>query len=171
MIPGLTAGAAAAIVAVLVSLPLRTPSALLFNSGTVCLAALAAGVLSGLIWIAARRSQRPVVRFLIVWSVVFLPVSALIIFLGRSQLDHFTAFAAPLALIIYSTIGLLTVAISRYLPKIRWWHAAGPVVISLALGLSLITQTDQESGRLELPPPGSYHIPAGTPYDLGNRLL
>ena len=159
MVPGLTGGALAAIVAVLVSLPLRSPSAVLFNSATVCLAALAAGVLAGLIWFLVRRSQRPVIRFLVAWSVIFLPLAGLVILLGRSQLDNFVIFAAPLALIMYAIIGTLTVSIPRFLPSVRWWYAAGAVAIALALGFGLITQTDQESGRLELPPPGSQHIP------------
>ena len=171
MVPGLTGGALAALVAVLVSLPLRSPSAVLFNSATVCLAALAAGVLAGLIWLAVRRSQRPVVWFLVAWSVIFLPLAALIILAGRSQLDHFTAFAAPLALIIYAIVGILTVSIPRFLPSARWWYAAGAVAIALVLGFGLITQTDQESGRLELPPPGSNYVPHKGPPDRGNGFL
>ena len=159
MISGLTAGAVAAIVAVLVSLPLRSPSALLFNSATVCLAALLAGALAGIIWLAVRRSQRPAIRFLVAWSVIFLPAATLVVLLGRTQLDHFVSFAVPLALIIYFIAGILTIAIPIYLPRLRWWCAAGAFVVALALGFGLITQTDQESGRLELPPPGSHSVP------------
>ena len=159
MIPGLTAGALAALVAVLVSLPLRSPSAVIFNSASVCLAALMAGVLAGILWLAVRRSARPVSYFLALWSGIFLPVAGLTILFGRSQLDHFVAFAAPLALIIYAITGLLSIALPRYLPGIRWWHTAGALVVAVALGLGLVTQTDQESGRLELPPPGSHYLP------------
>ena len=155
MTPGLIAGAVAAVIAVLVSLPLRSPSDTLLNSGSVALAALLCGVAAGVVWLAWRNSPARPVRFLLTWSVVFLPVAALVIIYGRSQLDHFTAFAVPLALIIYIATGVLTVALPRYLPNLRWWYAAGAVAIALAVGFGLATQGDQESGRLELPPPGS----------------
>ena len=155
MTPSLIAGAGAAIIAVLVSLPLRSPSDTLLNSASVALAALLCGGVAGVIWLAWRNSPARSARFLVTWSVVFLPVAALAVAYGRSQLDHFTAFALPLALIIYVVIGVLTVALPRYLPNLRWWYAAGAVVIALAVGFGLATQGDQESGRLELPPPGS----------------
>ena len=163
MIPGLTSGAVAAIVAVLVSLPLRSPSALLFNSATVCLAALLAGALAGIIWLAVRHSRRPALRFLVSWSVIFLSVATLVVLVGRSQLDHFVTFAVPLALIVYAITGILTVAIPACLPRVRWWWMTGAVAVALALGFGFITHTDQESGRLELPPPGSHSIPLPDP--------
>ena len=163
MLSGLTAGAVAAIVAALVSLPLRSPSAVLFNSLTVCLAALLAGALAGAIWWVCRRSGRPTLYFVVVWSAIFLPVTAVVVFVGQSQLDHFATFALPLALIIYALTGLLTIGIPAFLPRLPWrvavGAAAGAIVVALALGFGLITQTDQESGRLELPPPGSYSVP------------
>lgn len=155
MTPSVTAGALAAIVAVLVSLPLRSPSDTLLNSASVALAALLAGVVAGVIWLAWRNSPARTARFLATWSVVFLPSAALVVIYGRSQLDHFTAFAVPLALIFYIAVGVLTVALPRYLPGLRWWYAAGAVAVALAVGFGLATQGDQESGRLELPPPGS----------------
>ena len=155
MTPSVTAGALAAIVAVLVSLPLRSPSDTLLNSASVALAALLAGVVAGVIWLAWRNSPSRTARFLVTWSAMFLPSAALVVIYGRSQLDHFTAFAVPLALIIYIAIGALTVALPRYLPSLRWWYAAGAVAVALAVGFGLATQGDQESGRLELPPPGS----------------
>ena len=163
MLSGLTAGAVAGIVAVLVSLPLRSPSAVLFNSLTVCLAALLAGALAGVIWWVCRRFQRPTLYFFVVWSAIFLPVTAVVVLAGRTQLDNFVTFALPLALIIYALTGLLTVGIPALLPRFPWraavGAAAGAIVVALALGFGLITQTDQESGRLELPPPGSYSVP------------
>lgn len=163
MTPGLTGGAVAAVVAVLVSLPLRSPSDTLLNSASVALAALLGGVVAGIIWLAWRNSPARPARFLVTWSVVFLPVAALVVIYGRSQLDHFTTFAVPLALIIYIVTGVLTVALPRYVPQLRWWYAAGAVAVALAVGFGLATQGDQESGRLELPPPGSRMIDTGFP--------
>ena len=96
MFAGLTAGAVAAIAAVLASLPLRSPSDTLLNSASVALAALMAGVLSGLLWLALRRTSRPTLWFLAAWSAIFLPASAFVLFLGQSQLDGFVSFASPL---------------------------------------------------------------------------
>ena len=155
MTPGLIAGAVAAIIAVLVSLPLRSPSDTLLNSAAVALAALLAGVVAGVIWLAWRNSPARTAGFLATWSVVFLPPAALVVIYGRSQLDHFTTFAVPLALIIYVAVGAITVTLPRYLPRLRWWYAVTAVAVALAVGFGLATQGDQESGRLELPPPGS----------------
>ena len=160
MFAGLTAGAVAAIAAVLASLPLRSPSDTLLNRASVALAALMAGVLSGLLWMALRRTGRPALWFLAAWSAIFLPASAFVLFLGQSQLDGFVSFASPLALIIYVVTGLLTLAIHRYIPGLRWWHGVAAVGVAAAVGFGLATQSDQESGRLELPPPGSHSLPA-----------
>ena len=163
MFAGLTAGSAAALVAVLVSLPLRSPSDTLLNSASVTLAALLAGGLAGVIWLILRRFQRPEMRFLIVWSATFLPLALVTILVGRSQLDHFTAFAVPLAMIIYLLTGILTISIPRYLPNQKWWCAGAAVVSALVIGFGLVTQGDQESGKLELPPPGSRTIQDAVP--------
>ena len=160
MLAGLTAGAIAAVAAVLASLPLRSPSDTLLNSASVALAALMAGALSGLLWLALRRTDRPALWFLAAWTAIFLPASVIVLFLGQSQLDGFISFALPLALIVYVVTGLLTVAIDRFIPRLRWWHAVAAVGVAAAMGFGLATQSDQESGRLELPPPGSHSLPA-----------
>ena len=159
MIPGLTAGSVAALIAVLVSLPLRSPSDTLLNSASVALASLLAGVLAGVIWWVLRDSRSRGVYFLVIWTVLFVPPAAALVLYGRTQLDHFTAFAIPLALIVYGVTGILTVAIARYFPRLRWWKAGIAVAIALLIGFGLVNQTDQESGRLELPPPGSWAVP------------
>ena len=159
MLSGITAGSVAAIIAVLLSLPLRSPSDTLLNSASVALAALLAGVVAGLLWLAMGRFDRRTVYFLVAWSVLFLPAAIAVVIYGELQLDHFVAFAAPLAAIIYVVTGALTVAIPRYLPRLRWWQAGMAVVVALVIGIGLVNQTDQESGRLELPPPGSWIVP------------
>ena len=50
-------------------------------------------------------------------------------------------------------------AIPRCLPRLRWWQAGIAVAVALVIGVGLVNQTDQESGRLELPPPGSQAVP------------
>jgi len=164
---GLTAGAVAAVAAVLVSLPLRSPSDTLLNSASVALAALMAGAVSGLLWLALRRTSRPALWFLKAWSAIFLPASAFVLILGQSQLDGFISFASPLALIVYVVTGLLTLTIHSFIPGLRWWHGVAAVGVAAAVGFGLVTQTDQESGRLELPPPGSHNLPAEASWQSG----
>ena len=163
MFSGVTAGSIAAIIAVLVSLPLRSPSDTLLNSASVTLAGLLSGALAGLIWVVLRRTRSRTVYFLVIWSAFFLPAAAAMVLYGRSQLDHFAAFAVPLALIIYLGTGALTVSIARYLPRIRWWGAGAAIAVAIVVGIGLVNQADQESGRLELPPPGSHAVPSGSP--------
>lgn len=171
MAPGLVAGSAAAIVAVFLSLPLRSPSDTLFNSVSVALAALLAGVLAEVIWRVVRGAEGWPVRFLVAWSVIYLPLAVAIITYGRSQLDHFVGFAAPLAFTVYVVTGVLTIGLPRYLPNMRWWCPVVAVGIAIALGFGLVNQADQESGRLELPPPGSRLAPAETAPPHGNVLV
>ena len=171
MLAGLTAGSVAAMVAVFVSLPLRSPSDTLLNSASVSLACLLAGAVAGLLWLAVGRTQRRTAYFLAAWSVLFLPAAILVIIFGRSQLDHFVVFAAPLAAIVYVVTGALTVTIPRCFPRLRWWQAGIAVVAALVIGIGLVNQTDQESGRLELPPPGSWVVPAGPSSEGLTRMI
>jgi len=160
MLAGLTAGSVAAVVAVFVSLPLRSPSDTLLNSASVSLACLLGGAVAGLLWLAVGRTQRRTAYFLAAWTVLFVPLAIAVVLFGQSQLDHFVAFAAPLAAIVYVLTGVLTVSVACCFPGLRWWHAGIAVVAALVIGIGLVTQTDQESGRLELPPPGSWMVPS-----------
>ena len=160
MTAGLTAGSIAAIVAVLVSLPLRSPSDTLLNSASVALGGLLAGAVAGLIWQVVGRSSKRYIYFGGAWAVLFLPATAAVVFLGRSQLDNFAAFAVPLAAIVFVATGLLTVAIPRYLPGLKWWGAAIAIGLAVVVGIGLAGQGDQESGELQLPPPASRLAPS-----------
>src|SRR3990172_6579360 len=55
LLSGLIAGAIAAVVASLVSLPLDAPDDLVFNTGTVTIAALAVGLAAELLWLVVER--------------------------------------------------------------------------------------------------------------------
>ena len=171
MLAGLTAGSVAAVIAVLVSLPLRSPSDTLMNSASVALACLLSGLVAGLLWLAVRRSSRPTVYFLVAWSALFLPAAIAVVLFGRTQLDHFAAFAVPLAVIAYVVTGVATVSIERYIPRLRWWQAGLAVIMALVIGIGLVNQTDQESGRLELPPPGSQAVPAESPVSIETETI
>ena len=160
MTAGLTAGSIAAIVAVLVSLPLRSPSDTLLNSASVALAGLLAGAVAGIIWLVVGRAARRYIYFGAAWAVLFIPAAVAAVFVGRSQLDHFAAFAIPLAAIVFVVTGLLTVAIPRYFPWLKWWGAAIAIVLAVVAGIGLAGQGDQESGELQLPPPAARLAPS-----------
>ena len=55
---GVSAGSIAAVVVVLVSLPLRSPADNVFNSATVGLASLLVGIAAGLLWDNLADGQR-----------------------------------------------------------------------------------------------------------------
>ena len=148
---GIVAGSIAAVVAALVSLPLRSPDDALLNSATVTLAALAAGLAAGLLWRIVSPKRKGLVIFAGLWAGAF-GVVAVISVVGETQLDNFIGFALPLAAIVFPVTGVLTVVLSKSRFFRRWPVAAVAAVIALAVGIPLAGQGDQESGRLELPP-------------------
>ncbi len=162
MIAGIIAGSISAIAAALVSLPLRSPDDALLNSATVALAALAAGLAAGLLWRVASNKRNGLLVFSGMWTAAFVVV-AVISLAGETQLDHFLAFALPLAAIVFPMTGLLTVLLEGSRIADRWQLAVAAAVIALAVGIPLAGQGDQESGRLELPPRTGSLTPSRTP--------
>ena len=160
---GLASGAVAAIIAVLVSLPLHSPVDSAFNSATVALGCLALGVIAGLMW--ARVGERPLLIFGVL-ALLFVVV-LVVAFVGNSFLDRFLSFVLPLAAIAFVVVAILTPFLSSYFgrPDLGWkgWTPVVPVVIALVLGFALVTQGDAESGDLALPPPPTAAPATATP--------
>ena len=154
MAAGLTAGAFSAIVAALVSLPLRSPEDFLLNTATVVLGALAAGAAAGVLWNFLGRRPRGLLKFAILWA-TGLVLSALLAVGGQTQLDHFLGFILPLAVIVFPLTGVLTVILARTQLKGSRWLAVVVMVVALAVGIGLSGQGDEETGKLELPPRAS----------------
>ena len=155
---GLAAGAIAAIIAALVSLPLHSPVDSVFNSATVAVAALALGLISGLLW--NRLNSRPI------WFVAALGglfvVVLIVAFIGNGFLDRFVSFLLPLAAIVFVVCAALTPLLASYFDRpglgVRAWTPVVGAIVALVLGFGLITQGDAESGDLALPP-----SPSATP--------
>ena len=159
MVAGIIAGSISAILAALVSLPLRSPDDILLNSATVVIGSLAAGVAAGVLWrILAKHKKRPLV-FAGLWTIGF-GMTAIISLVGETQLEHFLAFVLPLAAIAFLVTGLLTILLDRTPVARQWWLTAVAVVIALAVGIPLAGQGDEESGRLELPPRDGVSTPS-----------
>ena len=161
MIAGLTAGSIAAIVAALVSLPLRSPDDAFFNTGSVAIASLIAGLGAGALWRGTAKSKRHRPVFAGVWTAAFGAV-ALLSWAGETQLERFIAFVLPLSAIVFAIAGTLTVLLSGTPAVQKPWLPAAALAAALAVGLSLAGQGDEESGRLELPPRAGLAAPETT---------
>lgn len=166
MLAGIVAGSISAVVAALVSLPLVSPDDALLNSATVVIAALLAGIAAGILWRALANNRRRTLVFVLLWAIGF-ALAVIFAVAGETQLKRFMSFVLPLAAIIFSITGLLTVALSHVPISRLKWLPIPAVVLALALGIALAGRGDEESGRLEIPPrssriPSQALTPAGT---------
>ncbi len=147
---GSMAGSIAVVVGSLVQLPLNSPSDTLFNAGSVMAAGLPAGVVAGLLWGLARNRPTARLLFFVLWLVVFgLVVAGAAV--GRTELDRFVSYLAPLAAIMLGLIAVLTPWLTRY-PGLTRWAVFPLFAVAVGMGLGLAGLGDQASGRLELPP-------------------
>ena len=151
MTQGLIGGAVASVVAASVSLPLHSPNDALFNTLAVAIASLVVGLAAGVLWSLLSGGHSPRLRFGFLWLIALAVVIG-IAFGMNTQLDRSVSFGVPLAAIIFGLVGasMYLQACLRLLDS--WRVAVVGVVVALALGGALVTQGDQESGRLELPP-------------------
>ncbi len=149
---GITAGAIAAIVAVLVSLPLKSPDDVLLNAGSVGIASLLVGLLAALMWRMLINTEGRPKKFGILWAVSSVTVGAMLLSAFAVQLDNLLPFALPLVVIVCLITGVLTPIFGRDPSPLRWWVAPVAVAVVLALAIPLANIGDEESGRLELPP-------------------
>ena len=148
---GLFTGSIAGIIAVLVNLPLNSPSDAFFNSAPVMVASLLAGVGAGFLRHALGDSSRSLILFMFVMALVFVLVSAAAV-AGESQMERSVSYIVPLAAIVLGLTGLLTVLLLRIKKAPSWKLTLLMIVIVVGFGIGLAGHGDQESGRLELPP-------------------
>ncbi|MDP6667509.1 MAG: hypothetical protein QF357_08950 [Dehalococcoidia bacterium] len=148
---GLGAGSVAAIIAVLISLPLESPDDIVFNAASVGLAALLVGATSGLLWHRSASEDR-FNRPYLVTSAGLLIAVLVIAGLAQTQFDDAVIFTIPLAFIA-GVVSIVGTPISATSVRIGNWTNTLLVVIAIALSLALAGQGDQESGSLSLPPP------------------
>ena len=148
----LLAGSVAAVVASLVSLPLRSPHDTLLNTATVTVGALAAALLAGMAWRALRPLDARPIIFSALWSAALALVGLSSLAAEALWLEGAISFVIPLAFIVFAITGIATASLSGSPTTSRWWPAALAVLAAAALGFALMAQGDQKSGRLELPP-------------------
>ena len=147
---GMAAGAMAAIAASLVQLPLHSPTDVVFNSLTVTVGSLIAGLLAGALWAAARKSAFRRRLYYAVWLALFGVVAGAAA-VGDTQLDRTLSFVVPLAAIVMASTGIGTPVLAGS-GRIGYLVASIAVAAAVGVGAGLATQGDAESGRLELPP-------------------
>ena len=154
MTQGLIGGAVAAVVSVLVSLPLHSPNDALFNTLFVAIGALLVGFAAGVLWVLLTRGRNPRLRFLLLWALPFAAAIGLA-FAMNTQLDRAVSFGVPIAVIIFGIVAA-SMMLEPYLRPLSSWRVALIAIAAAgALGGALITQGDQESGELSLPPRAS----------------
>ena len=158
---GITGGAVAGIIGVLVNLPLESPSDPFFNSATVMVGALLTGFAVG-IW--GRVLGEGHVRRAPFWSgIVFvIGVAAIVAVVGEAQLERSVSYIAPLAAIVVGLAAGTLILLERLTRPLPWKLTLALATIAIGLGVGLAGVGDQESGRLELPPRASIQHMPGT---------
>ncbi len=133
---GLTAGSVAAMVGVLASLPLHSPSDAFFNSATVMPAALLAGLGAGLLWRALSHRRRRIIYFAAATALAFglVCIAAIV---GESQMDRSVSYMVPLAAIVLGLTGFLTPPLARAGASLPRWATALMVTLAIGLGVAL----------------------------------
>lgn len=148
---GLIAGSVAAVAAILLQLPLRSPNDSFLNSASVMLGALAAGVLLGFV-----RSKTPATRqgaLLYAGTCAGLfAAAALFALIGESRLERLASFVVPLAAVVVGLAGPLTLHLSRHRLASSKAVVVASLAVAVALGIALAGLGDAPSGHLEIPP-------------------
>ncbi len=148
VLAGIVAGAIAAIVAALGSLPLRSPDEIIANSLTVVVASLVLGGISGLLWRRLRVNDNAVRVFGWTMAGGFVAAMAGVAIADQTALNNLVPYATPLAAVIFITLGFLTPLLSGAAAPV--WVAAIPIVLALALGIGLFGSGNVASGELSL---------------------
>jgi peptidoglycan/LPS O-acetylase OafA/YrhL len=148
---GLIGGSVAGGAASLANLPLHAPIDTYFNSGTVTVGALIAGVAAGLVWRVVASRERGALLYVGALAIVAMVVAAAA-FAAASTLDRSVSYVVPLAGVVFGTLAVVPPLLSQRLGRRGTSIAIGALIFALALGGALSGQGDAESGRLELPP-------------------
>jgi hypothetical protein len=148
---GLGVGSIAAIIAVLVSLPLESPDDIIFNAASVGFAAIGFGALTGFMWHSSK-SDLPVSRAYLASSLGLIVAALAVAGAAQMEFDDAVTFTVPLAL-ISSVIPVVGTPIAAKSEKFQNWNYLVLVVVAVVLSIVLAGQGDQEPGSLSLPPP------------------
>ncbi len=148
ILAGVLSGAAGALVASLVSLPLRSPDDLIANTASVTLLALLAGILGGVYWQRVFDGTGGRRKLYVAAAMAFVAAVAVLGILEVVALDRFLSFGVPLAAIIVGAVALLTPIITEM--SLPMWTPLAGVVVAILVGGLLAGVGDAESGDLSL---------------------
>jgi hypothetical protein len=148
MTPGLIAGAVGALLAVLLSLPLRSPDDVFFNALTVGIGASVLALVAGAAWATLGRGGRGVRAFQVSVGAGFL-AAALAALGAETLLERTFAYAAPLAAVSFGSIAVLTPLLARR--RLPTWSGAAALAVPLIAGFALGGIRDTTSEALRLP--------------------
>ncbi len=147
-VAGLVAGAIAATVAGILSAILRSPDEVVANSLSVALTSLALGIVAGALWRRIRLADNA--KRLFGWTMAggwFVSMLAVTI-IDQTVLSNLVAYAAPIAAIIFITLGFLVPILSTVTaPR---WIAVVAVLAAIAVGVGLFGRGNVASGELSL---------------------
>ena len=147
---GLIAGSTAAIVAALVSLPLRSPVDNVFNTATVALASLLVGLAAGLVWDSLASNQRRLPLYVGALALGLIAV-VVIAAVGNIWLERMMTFTIPLAAIAFVVPGVLAPNIARLPVATSRWSAPAVLIVAVGIGIGFVGLGDAQSGDLSLP--------------------
>jgi hypothetical protein len=145
VVAALLASVIGGLLAIALSLPLRSPDDVFFNAGTVAVGALVAGLAAGAAW---RAFGGHIARFEVAMAGAFVLV-ATATFAGTQLFAGMVPFVLPLAAVVLGSIAALTPLIADRAPPIK---AVAAVVPMLVLGVALAGRGDAEIRALSLPP-------------------
>lgn len=148
IVAGLAAGAVGGIAGSLLALPLRSPDEVVANSLSIVIAALVIGLVSGMLWRRLRASATARRSF---WMAIGLGFAAALTAIAVTDwfvFSNLIPYAAPVALVIFLSVGLLTPVFATV--TVSPWIAAIPVVLALVAGVGLFGRGNVASGELGL---------------------
>lgn len=153
MIAAIVASVIGGMIAIALSLPLHSPDDVFFNTASVSIGALAAGLAAGALW---RALAGQLARFEAAMGALFV-LGAGAAFAGEQVFAGMLAFALPLVAVVLGSIAGLTPMLARRTPPAG---AMAAVVPLLALGIALAGRGDAEVRALTLPPMASTPLAA-----------
>ena len=135
LLAGLGAGAIGAIVASLVSLPLRSPDETIANTLSVTVVSLLVGVAGGGLWRRLRATRNGRRTFLWTQAGGMLVALIAVAVIDRLYLGQLAPYALPLAILIFASVALLTPLLAAsHLPAWSMWLlTAGALLIGAGL--------------------------------------
>ncbi|MGH2588920.1 MAG: hypothetical protein ACRDJE_28685, partial [Dehalococcoidia bacterium] len=142
LVAGLAAGAVAAFLASFLSLPLESPDDSYFNTATVALGAIVAGLGAGILWWrvqGGRNPMRDLVLGVVAAALVVTTATLILQVVPSAPFEGLAGFVLPLAGLVFGVVLLLTPVLDRVLTRPVWLASAtGAAVLAAAVvGLSM----------------------------------